>query len=120
MSKMAPIEDYRSSLDDPASRKFGTFSYLPEMTPAQLHEQVEYIIERGWTPAIEHVEPARSADNYWYMWKLPMFGEKDVERVLGEIEECRAAWPRHLVRLIGYDNMTQSQGACLVVYRPKV
>jgi len=118
MSKVAKIADYRSSLDDPASRKYGTFSYLPEMTPAQLDEQVEYMIERGWTPAIEHVEAARSADNYWYMWKLPMFGEKDVERVLAEIEECHKAWPGHLVRLIGYDNRKQSQGASIVIHRP--
>jgi len=120
MSKIAKIEDYSSSLDDPASRKYGTFSYLPEMMPAQLHEQIEYIVERGWTPAIEHVEPGRSAEHYWYMWKLPMFGEKDIQRVLAEIEECHKAWPTHLVRLIGYDNLAQSQGASIVIHRPTV
>lgn len=118
MSKITNIEDYRSSLDDPSSRRYGTFSYLPEMTPAQIREQIEYIVLRGWTPAIEHVELERSADDYWYMWKLPMFGEKDIDRVLGEVEECRKAWPTHLIRLIGYDNFTQSQGASMVVHRP--
>jgi len=118
MSNVTNIEDYRSSLDDAASRKYGTFSYLPEMTPGQIHEQIEYIVSRGWTPAIEHVEVERAADDYWYMWKLPMFGEKEVDRVLAEVEECRKAWPKHLIRLIGYDNIAQSQGASMVVHRP--
>ncbi|MCK4867137.1 MAG: ribulose bisphosphate carboxylase small subunit, partial [Alphaproteobacteria bacterium] len=35
-----------------------------------------------------------------------------------EVEECGKAWPNHLVRLIGYDNYAQSQGASMVVRRP--
>lgn len=118
MSKEMNIEDYRSSLDDPASRKYGTFSYLPEMNAGRLREQIEYMIARGWAPAIEHVEADRAADHYWYMWKLPMFGERDIERVLAEVAACHAAWPDHLVRLIGYDRKKQSQGSSVVVHRP--
>lgn len=118
MSKVANIQDYQSSQDDPGSRKYGTFSYLPEMDAPRMRKQIEHMIAKGWNPAIEHVEPAHSADNYWYMWKLPMFGEKDIERILAEVEECGKAWPNHLVRLIGYDNYTQSQGASMVVHRP--
>lgn len=77
----------------------------------------DYLIAKGWTPAIEHVEPARSAEDYWYLWKLPIFGEKSVDRVLAEVEACRDAWPGHLVRLIGYDNYAQSQGSSVVVHR---
>jgi ribulose-bisphosphate carboxylase small chain len=51
------------------------------------------------------------------MWKLPMFGETDVDAILGELEECHKANPKHHVRLLGYDNFTQSQGANMVVYR---
>ena len=40
-------------------------------------------MKKGWNPAIEHTEPEHLMDNYWYMWKLPMFGETDVERILG-------------------------------------
>jgi len=119
MSKVANIRDYRSSQDDPGSRRYGTFSYLPEMDAARLRTQIEHMVDEGWTPAIEHVEPSHSADNYWYMWKLPMFGEKDVDRVLAEISECHEAWPKHLIRLIGYDNRKQSQGASIVIHRPR-
>ena len=118
MSKVANIKDYRSSQDDPGSRRYGTFSYLPEMDAGRLRKQIEHILARGWNPAVEHVEPSRSAENYWYMWKLPMFGETDIDRVLAEIDECHKAWPGHLIRLIGYDNSAQSQGASIVVHRP--
>ena len=51
------------------------------------------------------------------MWKLPMFGETDVDRILGEAEQCHKANPGNHVRLIGYDNFKQSQGANMVIYR---
>ena len=114
---MSDIQDYKSSLADTASLKFETFSYLPEMDDARIRKQVEYIVAKGFNPAIEHSEPENAADNYWYMWKLPMFGETDVDRILGEAEACHKAHPGNHVRLIGYDNYKQSQGASMVIYR---
>jgi ribulose-bisphosphate carboxylase small chain len=114
---MSEVQDYGSRLSDPASRKFETFSYLPEMDNAAIRKQVEYIVTKGWNPAVEHTEPENAFDHYWYMWKLPMFGETDVDRILGEAEICHKANPGHHVRLIGYDNFKQSQGASMVIYR---
>ena len=114
---MSDIQDYRSRLSDPASRKFGTFSYLPSMTPAQIRKQVEYLVARGWNAAIEHAEPEHTAGSYWYMWKLPMFGETSVDRILAEAEACRRAHPTHHVRLVGYDKYKQTQGTAMVVFR---
>ncbi|SDG50241.1 ribulose bisphosphate carboxylase small subunit [Roseospirillum parvum] len=111
------IQDYPSRLSDPNSRRMGTFSYLPPMTPEQLRRQIEFIVARGWTPAIEHSEPEHANSNYWYMWKLPMFGETDVDAVLAEVDACRADNPNHHVRLIGYDNVRQTQGASMVVHQ---
>ncbi len=114
---MSDIQDYKSSLTDDDSLKFETFSYLPEMDDARIRKQVEYIVAKGYNPAIEHSEPENAADNYWYMWKLPMFGETDVDRILAEAEACHKAHPGNHVRLIGYDNYKQSQGASMVIYR---
>ncbi|MBN8293991.1 ribulose bisphosphate carboxylase small subunit [Rhodobacter sp. NTK016B] len=111
------VQDYTSRLSDPASRKMGTFSYLPEMTKAQIRKQVEWIVRHGWNPAIEHTEPQFAGSNYWYMWKLPMFGETDVDAIIAELDACHDANPGNHVRLLGYDNVTQSQGANMVVYR---
>ena len=114
---MSDVQDYKSSLSDPASRKFETFSYLPVMDAVAIRKQVEYIISKGWNPAIEHTEPENAFGYYWYMWKLPMFGETDVDRVLAEAAACHNAHPNNHVRLVGFDNYAQSKGAEMVVYR---
>ena len=114
---MSEMQDYSSRLSDPASRKFETFSYLPEMDAAAIRKQVEYIVSKGWNPAIEHTEPENSTGSYWYMWKLPMFGETDVDKILAEAEACHKANPNNHVRLVGYDNYAQSQGTSMVIYR---
>jgi len=114
---MANILEYTSRLSDAGSRKFETFSYLPKLSAVQVRAQVAYIAARGWTPAIEYTEPEHAAGAYWYMWKLPMFGERDVDAILAEAEACHNANPDDFVRLIGYDNLRQTQGTAMVVYR---
>jgi len=116
---MSDMQDYKSSLSDTDSRKFETFSYLPAMDADGIRKQVEYIVSKGWNPAVEHTEPENASSNYWYMWKLPMFGETDVDRILSEAEACHKAHPNNHVRLIGFDNYAQSKGAEMVVYRGK-
>lgn len=116
---VGPIQDYKSLLDDPSSRRFETFSYLPKMDPAAIRRQVEYILRRSLIPAIEHVEAYRACDTYWYLWKLPMFSEQDVAPVLAEVEACGRVHPDHHVRLVGYDSKRQTQGASMVVRRGK-
>ncbi len=114
---MSDVQDYQSRLSDPKSRKMGTFSYLPPMTDEQIRKQIQYIVDQGWNPAIEHTEPEFAGSHYWYMWKLPMFGETDVDRIIEEIELCKKANPGNHVRLVGYDNYKQSQGANMVIYK---
>ncbi|HEY5186007.1 MAG TPA: ribulose bisphosphate carboxylase small subunit [Actinomycetes bacterium] len=104
-------------MDDPAARKLGTFSYLPPLTAEQIQRQVEHMLAKGWACAIEHVEPARATGTYWYMWKLPMFGEDDAQAIMAEVGECREAHPGDHIRLIGYDARRQSQGLAIVVHR---
>ena len=93
-----------------------TFGFLPKLTQDEVYEQIGYLIAQGWTPAIEHEHPSRAFNHYWTMWKLPFFGEQDLDSVVTELEACRRAYPDHHIRLIGYDNYTQSQGMAFVVY----
>ena len=93
-----------------------TFGFLPKFTKEDLYDQIAYIIAQGWTPAIEHEHPSRATDYYWTMWKLPFFGERDLNRVVAELDACHRSYPGHHVRLLGYDNYTQSQGVAFVVY----
>ena len=100
-----------------AEQKYETFSYLPQMTDEQIRRQIQYLIDQGWNPAIEHSEPENAFGSYWYMWKLPMFGEQSVDTVLAEVEACKKENPGHLVRLIGYDNYAQCQGTSMLVHK---
>lgn len=117
---MDKVQDYKSSMSDPASRKFETFSYLPAMDKTRVKMQVAHIVRKGWNPAIEHTEPENALGHYWYMWKLPMFGETDIDSILSEAAACHKAYPNHHVRLLGYDNQVQSQGTAMVIYRGTV
>ncbi|MDA8360940.1 MAG: ribulose bisphosphate carboxylase small subunit [Gammaproteobacteria bacterium] len=108
---MADVQDYKQT------RRYETFSYLPPLSAEQIRAQIQYIIAQGWNPAVEHVEGNRGFAYYWYMWKLPMFGERNADAVLAEIEACRREYPNHSIRVIGYDNYTQSQGLSFVVHR---
>ena len=93
-----------------------TFGFLPKFSQEEVYNQIAYLIAQGLTPAIEHEHPSNSTHHYWTMWKLPFFGEQDLNRVAEELEACRRQYPDHHVRLIGYDNYSQSQGVCFVVY----
>ncbi|MCI0429819.1 MAG: ribulose bisphosphate carboxylase small subunit [Rhodospirillales bacterium] len=116
---MNEMRDYQSRMNDAASRRFETFSYLPEMDAQKVRQQVKYMIDRGWNCAVEHVEPNRAGDSYWYMWKLPLFGERDVNVVMNELNACHNANPGDHVRVIGYDNKRQTQGLSMIVFRGK-
>ena len=93
-----------------------TFGFLPKFDMNEIQAQIAYILANGWSPAIEHEHPSNSFDHYWTMWKLPFFGETDINNVLAELEACHRAFPDHHVRLTGYDNYTQTQGAAFVVF----
>ena len=110
MSNMYDAGDFQTA------QTLETFGFLPRLTQEEVYAQIAYIVAQGWTPAIEHEHPSRAYNHYWTMWKLPFFGEQDINRVAEQLEACRRAYPDHHVRLLGYDNYTQSQGSAFVVY----
>ena len=110
MQNIAEMGDYVTT------QSLETFSFLPKLTQEEVFQQIQYILAQGWTPAIEHEHPSQSFNHYWTMWKLPFFGEQDPHHVMAELEACHRAYPDHHVRLLGYDNYTQSQGLAFVIY----
>ena len=102
--------------DFQTSQTLETFGFLPKFSQDEVYDQIVYLVSLGLTPSIEHEHPSGSANHYWTMWKLPMFGEQDPSVVMNELEACRRAYPDHHVRLIGYDNYSQSQGVSFVVF----
>ena len=113
----ASIPNYPSRLDDPDSLRFETFSYLPPMNETQIRAQIDYCLSRDWDCGVEYCELERATDDYWYMWKLPLFGIRDGAEVMAALEACKEAWPRCLVRLVAFDRKRQSRGMQFVVHK---
>lgn len=102
----------------PKERRYETLSYLPPLSDVQISKQIQYILTQGFFPAIEFNETSNPEDNYWTMWKLPMFDSKSPQEVLSEVQACRSAYPNCFIRVVGFDNIRQCQTAMFIVHRP--
>ena len=96
-----------------------TFSYLPEMSAAQLAEQVRSILSRHLVVGIEYTAGPDPYDHYWTMWKLPLFGTAEAGAVLAELESCRQAHPEAHIKINGYDRARQGQVVSFVAVKPE-
>ena len=113
MANPGQMQDYRTK------QTMETFGFLAQFSQEQVYDQIAYLLEQGWTPCVEHEHPSEAFDHYWTMWKLPMFGVQDLDEVLQELEACHRAYPDHHVRLVGFDDYTQSLGTAFVVYEAR-
>ncbi|MEI6044964.1 MAG: ribulose bisphosphate carboxylase small subunit [Chloroflexota bacterium] len=98
--------------------KLETFSYLPQLSEAQIRGQVQYIIRQGYAPAVEYTDEPDAYNNYWTMWGLPMFEARDAAAVIFEVEACKRANPGSYVKVNGFDKTRQAQAISFVVYAP--
>lgn len=99
----------------------GTFSYLPDLTDAEIEAQAQYAIGQGWSIAVEFTDDPHPRNVYWEMWGLPMFDISDGAAALHEIRACRTAYPAHYVRLTAYDASIgrQTTAVSFIVGRPE-
>ncbi|MCL4423135.1 MAG: ribulose bisphosphate carboxylase small subunit [Actinobacteria bacterium] len=99
----------------------GAFSYLPDLTEAEIGLQVQYAIDNGWAIAVELTDDPHPRNTYWEMWGLPMFEISSPSAVLHEIDRCRQAFPSHYVRVSAYDASYGRQTTALsfLVQRPE-
>jgi len=91
--------------------------YLPELSAEGMAAQVTTALARGLTASVEFTLDADPRDLYWRLWKLPMFGVRDVGAVLAEVRACVLANPGALVRLVGYDPVRQVRAVSILVGR---
>lgn len=98
----------------------GTFSFLPELSDAQITRQIEYALGRGWAIGVEYTDEPHPRNTYWDMWGNPMFDLRDAAGVLQEVNACRAAHPEHYVRINAFDAERGSETVRLsfLVQRP--
>ncbi len=98
----------------------GTFSYLPDLTDAEITAQLQYAVDQGWAVAVEFTDDPHPRNVLWEMWGLPMFGISDAAAGRREVTACRRAYPEHYIRVSAYDASLGRQTTALsfIVHRP--
>ena len=99
----------------------GAFSFLPDLTDAEIHAQVEYGLKKGWAWSVEFTDDPHPRNTYWDMWGLPMFDLKDAAGVVYELNACRKAKGNQYIRLVAFDSTrgVESIQLAFIVNRPK-
>jgi ribulose-bisphosphate carboxylase small chain len=82
----------------------GQFSFLPDLTDAQILKQIEYALSKCWAVNVEYTDDPHPRNTYWDMHGLPMFDLKDPAGILMQINECRRTFPNHYVRVTAFDS----------------
>jgi ribulose-bisphosphate carboxylase small chain len=99
----------------------GAFSFLPDLTDAQILAQVEYCLRNGWAVSVEFTDDPHPRNTYWEMWGMPMFDLKDAVGVMGEVQACRQAHPNHYIKVNAFDSSSgwETVRLSFIVNRPQ-
>lgn len=81
----------------------GCFSFLPDLSDAQIEKQVTYAIRQGWAMNIEWTDDTHPRNSYWELWGLPLFDIKDPGAVMFELNEARKACANGYIRINAFD-----------------
>ena len=98
----------------------GQFSFLPDLTDAQITAQIKYALSNGWAVSVEYTDDPHPRNTYWDMYGNPMFDLKDPAGILMEINECRKTFPNHYVRVLAFNASRgfESPQMSFIVNRP--
>jgi len=99
----------------------GTFSFLPDLTNAQIGDQLEYCLKNGWAVGLEYTDDPHPRNTYWEMFGNPMFDLHDAAAIMLELKSCRETFPDHYIRLTAFDSThgTESVVLSFIVNRPR-
>ncbi|WP_457334487.1 ribulose bisphosphate carboxylase small subunit [Rhizobacter sp. P5_C2] len=99
----------------------GTFSFLPDLSDAQITAQLEHALRQGWAIGIEYTDDPHPRNTFWEMFGNPMFDVSDAAGVMLELRQCRRTFPDHYIRLAAFDSThgTESVVLSFIVNRPK-
>jgi len=99
----------------------GQFSFLPDLSDAQITAQIKYALKNGWAVNVEYTDDPHPRNTYWEMFGMPMFDLKDPAGILMEINNCRKTFPNHYIRVTAFDSSrgVESPRMSYLVNRPK-
>jgi len=100
----------------------GTFSFLPDLSDAQIARQIEYCLQNGWAVSIEYTDDPHPRNTYWELFGLPMFDVRDAAGIMTELQSCRRTFPRHYIKLNAFDSALgrESLRLSFIVGRPEM
>ena len=98
----------------------GQFSFLPELTDAEITAQIHYGLAKGYAWSVEYTDDPHPRNTYWEMFGMPMFDLADAAGVLMELNNCRQTFPSHYIRLMAFDSTRgiESIAMSFIVNRP--
>ena len=98
----------------------GQFSFLPELSDAEITLQIAYGLKRGYAWSVEYTDDPHPRNTYWEMYGMPMFDLHDPAGVRQELAECRKTFPQHYIRLMAFDSTrgVESIAMSFIVNRP--
>ncbi len=98
----------------------GQFSFLPDLTDAQITMQIKWALQHGWALGIEYTDDPHPRNTYWDMFGMPMFDLKDPAGILMEINNCRKTFPNHYIRVMAFNSTRggESLAMSFIVNRP--
>ncbi|HSV69305.1 MAG TPA: ribulose bisphosphate carboxylase small subunit [Methylibium sp.] len=98
----------------------GQFSFLPDLSDAEIALQVDYGLKRGYAWSVEYTDDPHPRNTYWEMYGQPMFDLQDAAGVLLELNACRKTFPQHYIRLMAFDSTrgVESIAMSFIVNRP--
>lgn len=93
----------------------GCFSFLPDLTDAQIEKQIAYSITKGWAMNVEWTDDPHPRNSYWELWGLPLFDVKDPATVMFELRECRKATAAGYIRINAF-NAAYGTESCVMSF----
>ena len=99
----------------------GQFSFLPDLTDAQITVQIKWALQHGWAVGVEYTDDPHPRNTYWEMFGNPMFDLKDPAGILMEINNCRKTFPNHYIRVMAFNSTRggESLAMSFIVNRPE-
>ncbi len=99
----------------------GQFSFLPDLTDAQITAQIRWALQHRWAVSVEYTDDPHPRNTYWEMFGMPMFDMKDPAGILLEINNCRRTFPNHYIRVMAFNSTRggESPAMSFLVNRPK-
>jgi ribulose-bisphosphate carboxylase small chain len=82
----------------------GQFSFLPDLTDAEITLQIEYGLKKGYAWSVEYTDDPHPRNTYWEMYGMPMFDLADAAGVMLELQACRKTFPNHYIRMMAFDS----------------